>query len=71
MGSGANEDAIYVLRASDIVLWESEIRARVLPETKTQNLAVLLQIYSYLAFTAARHRQSVVEIVGGLTSPTF
>jgi HK97 family phage major capsid protein len=32
-GAGTNEDVIYVLRASDIVLWESGIRARVLPET--------------------------------------
>ena len=28
------EDIIYVLRASDVVLWESGVRARVLPETK-------------------------------------
>jgi HK97 family phage major capsid protein len=68
-GAG-NEDIIYVLRASDVVLWESGIRARVLPETKAQNLTVLLQIYSYLAFSAARFPQSVVEITG-LTAPTF
>jgi hypothetical protein len=55
---------------SDIVLWESGIRARVLPETKAQNLTVLLQIYSYLAFSAARYPQSVIEITG-LTAPTF
>jgi hypothetical protein len=55
---------------SDIVLWESGIRARVLPETKAQNLTVLLQIYSYLAFSAARCPQSVIEITG-LTAPTF
>jgi hypothetical protein len=40
------EDVIYVLRASDLILWESGIRARVLPETKASNLTVLLQIYS-------------------------
>jgi len=64
------EDVIYVIRASDIVLWESGIRARVLPETKAQNLTVLLQIYGYLAFSAARYPQSIVEITG-LTPPTF
>lgn len=63
-------DIIYVLRASDLVLWESGIRARVLPETKAQNLTVLLQIYNYLAFSAARYPASVVEIAG-LTAPTF
>ena len=47
-------DIILVLRASDVVLWESGVRARVLPETKAQNLTVVLQIYGYLAFSAAR-----------------
>jgi HK97 family phage major capsid protein len=65
-----NQDLIYVLRASDLVLWESGIRARVLPETLATNLTVLLQIYNYLAFSAGRYPQSVVEITG-LTAPTF
>jgi HK97 family phage major capsid protein len=69
--SGAGtEDDVFVMRASDIVLWESGIRARVLPETKAQNLTVLLQIYNYLAFSAARYPQSVA-IITGLTAPTF
>jgi hypothetical protein len=33
-GTGSNEDVIYVLRASDIILWERGIRARVLPSQK-------------------------------------
>jgi HK97 family phage major capsid protein len=70
LGTGGDEDPVYVLRASDVVLWESGIRARVLPETKAQNLTVLLQLYGYLAFSAARYPQSVVEITG-LTAPTF
>jgi len=69
--SGAGtEDIVYVLRASDVVLWESGIRARVLPETKAQNLTVLLQLFGYLAFSASRYPQSVVEVTG-LTAPTF
>jgi hypothetical protein len=71
LGAGSNEDCILVLRASDIVLWESGIRARVLPETKASNLTVLLEIYSYLAFSASRYPASVVEISGGLIPPTF
>lgn len=67
---GGTEDVIYVLRASDIVLWESGIRARVLPETKAQNLTVLLQIYNYLAFSAARYPTSIVTITG-LPTPAF
>lgn len=68
--SYGDEDVIYVLRASDLVLWESGIRARVLPETKASNLTVLLQIYNYLAFSAARYPQSVVTVTG-LTAPSF
>jgi len=69
-GAGTNEDAILVLRSSDIVLWEGGIRARVLPETKGQTLTVILQIYNYLAFSAARYPQSVVKVTG-LTAPTW
>ncbi len=65
-----NEDIAYVMRASDLVLWESGIRARVLPETKAATLTVLLQIYSYCAFSAARYPQSVVAI-SGLSAPSF
>ncbi len=63
-------DTILVLRASDVVLWESGIRARVLPETKATTLTVLLQIYGYVACSAARYPASIVEITG-LTAPTF
>jgi hypothetical protein len=50
-----SEDVIIVARASDLILWESGIRARVLPETKAANLTILLQIHSYLAFSAGRY----------------
>jgi hypothetical protein len=65
-----SEDPILVMRASDIVLWEGGLRARVLPETKAQNLTVILQVYGYLAFSAARYPQSIVQITG-LNAPTF
>lgn len=67
--SGA-DDLIYVTRASDLVLFESGIRARVLPEVKSANLTVVLQVFSYLAFTAARYPQSTV-IIDGLSAPTW
>jgi HK97 family phage major capsid protein len=70
LGGATNEDPIYVLRASDIVLWESGVKARVLPETKAATLTVLLQIFSYLAFTASRFPQSIVAI-SGLSAPAF
>jgi hypothetical protein len=45
------------------------IRGESLDDEAT-TLTVLLQIYSYVAFSAARYPQSVVEIMG-LTAPTF
>jgi HK97 family phage major capsid protein len=65
-----NEDVIYVLRSSDIVLYETGVRARVLPETRANNLTILCQLYSYLAFTAARYPASIVAITG-LSAPSF
>ncbi len=70
LGTGSNEDVIYVLRSSDVVLWESGIRTRVLQETRAETLTVLLQVFSYFAFSAERYPASIVEITG-LTAPAF
>lgn len=72
LGVGTNEDVILVLRASDLLLFESGIRARVLPEVGSGTLTTRLQVYGYVAFTAGRYPKSVVEIGGaGLVAPTF
>ncbi|WP_432169063.1 phage major capsid protein [Streptomyces sp. 1222.5] len=72
LGASTTEDVVHVLRASDVILYESGIRSRVLPEVGSGNLTVRLQVYGYLAFTAARYPQSVVEIGGtGLVAPSF
>ena len=70
LGTGNNEDPIFVMRASDLVLFESGIRARVMPETKAQTLTVILQVYSYISYTAARFPQSICQ-VSGLVAPAF
>jgi hypothetical protein len=59
-----------VLRASDLVLWESGLRTRILPETKASTLTILCQLYGYVAFSAGRFPQSVAELTG-LTPPSF
>jgi HK97 family phage major capsid protein len=63
LGSGTNEDRVLVMRASDLYLWESPIRTRVLPEVNSGTLTVRLQAYSYLAFTAERqgHATSIIS----------
>lgn len=72
LGAGTNEDVIHVLRASDLLLWESGIRSRVLPEVGSGTLTTRLQVYGYIAFSAARYPKSVVEVGGaGLIAPTF
>jgi HK97 family phage major capsid protein len=69
-GTGTNEDLAYVQRSSDLLLFESGIRTRVLPEVGSGTLTVRLQVYGYVAFSAERYPQSIVEI-SGLTAPTF
>ena len=64
-----DEDQIIVLRAQDIVLYESGVRGRVLPETRATTLSVLIQLYGYLAI-AVRYPQSICTITG-LTEPAF
>ena len=72
LGAGTNEDVIHVLRASDLLLFESGIRSRVLPDVGSGNLTVRLQVYGYVAFTAARYPKRIVEIGGaGLSQPAF
>lgn len=64
------EDPILIGRVSDSILWESGIRTRAMPETLSGQLTVRLQVFGYLAFTAARYAQSFAEVTG-LTAPTF
>lgn len=72
LGTGTNQDVIHVIRASDLLLWESGLRTRVMQEVGSGTLTVRLQVYGYLAFTAGRYPASVVELGGsGLASPAF
>jgi HK97 family phage major capsid protein len=69
LGAGSNEDVIIVLRSSDVVLWRSGVRARVLPELGAQSLTVWLDLYSYIAL-GTRYPQSVCTVTG-LLPPSF
>ncbi|MGW1559074.1 phage major capsid protein [Streptomyces sp. NPDC002144] len=72
LGAGTNEDVIHVVRASDLLLYESGIRSRVLPDVGSGTLTVRLQVFAYLAFTAARYPASVIELGStGLAAPSF
>lgn len=69
-GETPSEDVAYVQRSSDMLLYESGIRTRVLNEVGGKTLTAHLQVYSYAAFTAERYPKGVVEVTG-LTAPTF
>lgn len=71
-GGNANNDTVLVCKPDDFWLFESPIVARALPQTLGQQLSVLLQVYEYAAFTAARYPVSAQAISGsGLTTPTW
>lgn len=72
LGAGTNEDRIVATRMSDHVLFEGDLRARVLPEVLSGNLTVRLQVYAYCAFTAGRYPAATSVISGtGLIAPVF
>lgn len=69
---GGTEDAAVITRVEDHILFESSLRARVLPEVGSGNLTVRMQVYGYLAFTAGRFPAGTSIIGGtGLAAPTF
>jgi HK97 family phage major capsid protein len=72
LGAGTNQDFIMVARMSDLVLWESNVRAEAFQQTYAQNMSVFVRLYNYFSFQAGRYPQSISLINGtGLTTPTF
>jgi HK97 family phage major capsid protein len=70
LGASTDEDRVLVLRSSDLLLYESSVRARVLTDVLSGTLQVRIQVYGYLAFTAERYPESVSIISGtGLKPP--
>jgi hypothetical protein len=61
-----------VTKTNDLYLYETPVIARALPQTYGAQLSVLIQLYSYMAYSAARYPNSVAYITGtGLTPPSF
>jgi len=70
-GAGVNQDVVLVLNTAETILYESQIRTRVLPEVLSGTLTVRVQIYGYAAM-ATRQPKSIAVIAGtALTPPTF
>ncbi|MEV4001002.1 phage major capsid protein [Actinomadura sp. NPDC049753] len=72
LGAGTNEDRIIVVRADDVILFESTPRSEAFRETKADQLSVLLRFYNYVALHSERYPKSISVISGtGLITPTF
>jgi HK97 family phage major capsid protein len=71
-GASTNQDEIYVLDSSSLILYEGPLQARVLPEIGSNTLTVRLQLFAYSAFVSGRCPKAISIISGtGLTAPTF
>lgn len=74
LGTGTNEDEIYIVTSSECHLWEDSaapmfIRAE---QTAAASLGVLMVVYGYFAYTFARYTGGQQKISGtGLVTPTF
>jgi hypothetical protein len=58
LGAGTNEDRVIVAKMDDHIFYESTLRAEAFREPKADQLSVLLRVYEYAAFTAARYPKS-------------
>lgn len=71
-GGNTDEDEIYVVRTSDMHLWEGPVQVRVYPEVGSGTLTVRLLLFAYSAFASDRYGKSVSIVKGsGLAAPTF
>ena len=69
-GTGTNEDRVFLLRASDLYLFESPTVAEVFRETYADQNSVLFRLYSYIGTILNRYPASVASITG-CTPPVF
>jgi len=72
LGSGTNQDEIYVLHTKDFVLMEGPVRQATYEEVLSGNLAVRLQLFAYGFWVPNRYPKSI-SIIGGtaLSTPGF
>jgi HK97 family phage major capsid protein len=70
--AGTGEDLIIVCRASDLMLWESDIRAEAFQQTYANQMSVFVRLYAYGSVQAGRYPKSISVITGSaLAAPTF
>jgi HK97 family phage major capsid protein len=68
--TGGTQDHMLALRAAELLLWEGEVRTRVLTEVLSGTLQVRIQLYNYVAFTAERRPKAISLVSGtGMVAP--
>jgi HK97 family phage major capsid protein len=70
LGGSSNQSVIVVSRAQENILYESPVVTRALPQTFGAQLSVLLQLFNYGAFTAARYPNANSVITGSKLAST-
>ena len=64
LGAGKNQDVLIGGRFDENYLYESPITTRMLPQTYGAQLSMLMQLYNYAAFTAARYPVANFALTG-------
>lgn len=69
LGTGKNQDVLIGGRFDENYLYESPITTRMLPQTYGAQLSMLMQLFGYSAFTAARYPVANFALTGtGMSS---
>jgi hypothetical protein len=72
LGSGTNQDEIFVLRPSEINLYESAPKAEVFQQTYANQLSVLVRFYAYYGLIANRFAGAISLVSGtGMIPGTY
>ena len=72
LGTGTNQDVVFVLRKSDLQLWESAVETASFDATYADQNSILYRVLGFSAFIPHRHQASVQVIGGtGLVAPAF
>ena len=71
-GAATNQDVVFVLRKTDLQLWESAVETASFDATYADQNSILYRVLGFAAFIPHRHQASVQVIDGtGLAAPTF
>ena len=64
LGAGTNQDVLIGGRFDENYLYESPITTRMLPQTYGMQMSMLMQLYGYAAYTAARYPVANFVVTG-------